>query len=132
MFALLIMLACVHPTLATHFCGGRVAAVKMSLTGKLASCGMESDMQKDHSGKTGINDRCCSNKLSVYSIDNNYTPSEYRAGISLQTRTPIQMFLSAVLFQFAPIFPPHLAYNGPPGIYIANAVNRADICIYRI
>jgi len=41
--AILILLAGMHITIATHFCGGEIAATKVSLAGIAASCGMESD-----------------------------------------------------------------------------------------
>ena len=30
-----------HISVATHYCGGQIAASRVTLTGKLASCGME-------------------------------------------------------------------------------------------
>jgi len=30
-----------HISIATHFCGDRISATKLSVSGELASCGME-------------------------------------------------------------------------------------------
>jgi hypothetical protein len=40
--ALIILLTGMNLTISSHFCGGVLAATKVSFTGKLASCGMES------------------------------------------------------------------------------------------
>ena len=40
--AFLILLSGVHFTIATHYCNERLAGTKISLSGKTASCGMES------------------------------------------------------------------------------------------
>jgi len=38
-----VLTAILHLSVATHYCGGKIVASQISLSGKLASCGMEDD-----------------------------------------------------------------------------------------
>ncbi len=130
-FALLIVLSGMHFNLATHFCEGKIAAVKVSFTGESASCGMEND--KDYL-LTGIHieKHCCDNQDSVFAVDNNYSPSfsEFKAF----SQTVLQVF----------DIPENIAINSltafdysninfsPPDNLLANAVSLPKICVFRI
>ena len=76
-FAMLILLSGIHLSVATHVCGGEVAAVKWSVTGEKATCGMES-AQTACPVHGGIASTCCQDQVSVYQIDDNYSPSDFR------------------------------------------------------
>src|SRR5450759_1840217 len=72
---LLLLTAMLHFTIATHFCGGRVAASQVSLSGKLASCVMEF-AEKDFplAGPHFIT-HCCEDIVAFCGTDSNYTPT---------------------------------------------------------
>src|ERR1035437_6539440 len=74
-FALLILLSGMHFTIATHYCGGELSASKVSFSGKLASCGMESDVNQCKSSGIHPLADCCHNKVSVLAVDHNYAPT---------------------------------------------------------
>ena len=72
---LLLLTAMLHFTIATHFCGGRVAASKVSLSGKLASCGMECSEKDFPLPGTHFITHCCDDVVTLFGVDSNYAPS---------------------------------------------------------
>jgi hypothetical protein len=132
LFAVFILLTGMHFTVASHFCGGRVAATKVSLTGKMASCGMESDLKTNNSLKTGLTSHCCDNDISVYSVDNNYMPSVFH--FKEVAQHVLHAFYISGVFSFRADSPllTKLINISPPCHYLTSAVCMADICIFRI
>jgi len=130
--SLLILLSGMHITIATHFCGGEIAATKVSITGKEASCGMISDEKSNTSAETILASNCCENKISVYSVDNNYAPSAFQ--FKEITHPVLQVFFIPEGFAFRSSFPllTTLTNVSPPDNYLASAVSMADICVFRI
>jgi len=130
--ALLILLSGMHLTIATHLCGGKIAATMISITGKEASCGMVHDTKSKASSETSIASKCCENKFSVYSVDNNYSPSAFH--FKEITQNILQEFLIPEGFSFHSVLPSltNFANVSPPDYYLANAVSIADICTFRI
>ena len=128
-FVLLMLLAMLHLTVATHYCGGHVAALKVSLTGKLASCGMERDYT---STETKLFTHCCDDVVTFYAVDNNYTPSFpvvpnfYQCNLqvfNMPFRFPV---ISAAVLQ-------SLYTNAsPPGEVMTTSVDLSDICVFLI
>jgi hypothetical protein len=128
----LILAAMLHFSVATHYCGGTVAATKVSLSGKLASCGMEGD-EKDLS-LTGSHfaSHCCENVLVFCGINSNYFPSFTYVPESYRHQFQV-LNISAGLAL------PSLACNksintsvSPPDAFPSSSVNLSDICIFRI
>jgi len=131
LFSLLIVLSGMHLSFATHFCGGEIAAVKWSLSGEKATCGMENEKQNFPSQKS-ISSNCCHNKIANYSVDNNYNPSSYQ--IKDVTKCVSQFFtvpFNTSLYSIN-ISNSLNANVYPPGEIITSAVSLADICIFRI
>ncbi len=48
-----------------HYCGGQLAATKISVTGKLASCGMET---QDHRNSNQLSSKINAAKISLHII----------------------------------------------------------------
>jgi hypothetical protein len=130
--ALLILLSGMHFTISTHFCGGKIAATKISITGKEASCGMTHDTKSKASSETSIASDCCENEFSVYSVDNNYSPSSFH--IKEITQNILHIFYIPEGFSFHSIFPLLTKFTNvsPPDNFAANTVNMANICVFRI
>ena len=129
LFAAVIVLSGMHLSMATHYCGGELAAVKWSLDDEKASCGMPIDHQ---TLPNGYNAECCQDQLAFYVVDHNYNPS------TLQVNEPtfhlLQVFLipentgsSAIATSFS-----RNTNVQPPGNYIASAVSLPDICVFLI
>ena len=131
-FALLMLLAMLHLTVATHYCGGKVAASTVSLSGKLATCGMECSEKGLPLPGTNFTKHCCDNIVTFCGIDSNYTPSFSFVPESYQYN--FQVFA----------IPVGLSVNShtdlitldtntsPPGVLLSTNVDLSDICIFRI
>ena len=130
--ALLILLSGMHFTIATHYCGGHIAATKLSFSGKEATCGMISDHESENSTETQVSSKCCDDKIAVYKIDSDYSPSAFN--FKEITQNILQAFQIPEGFSFHPLIslltvPANVS---PPDCYLANAVSMADICVFRI
>jgi hypothetical protein len=130
--ALLILLSGMHFTIATHYCEGKIAATKVSLSGKEATCGMISGHRSDNSGETQVSKQCCDNEFAVYKIDSDYSPSAFHFKDSSQNI--LHEFSIPEGFSFHTPFSSliKLTNGSPPDCYLANAVSMAGICIFRI
>lgn len=133
MFASLILVSGLHISIAKHYCSGESSAFeKISVTGELATCGMENP--KDEKPLQGVNFKahCCDNEVSTLIIDNNYAPS-----FSIFKAFPqpvLQVCHNIEVFNLQQIVVLSL-YNTnvlPPGNYLASAVSLPDICVFRI
>ncbi|MFA6922627.1 MAG: hypothetical protein WC223_00090 [Bacteroidales bacterium] len=126
LFALLIVISVLHISFAVHFCCEELVAVKISFEGRKASCGMESSA-KTCPSHNSISSICCSDKIFVYTVENNYIPA------SLQ----IQENINQILLNFLCI-PLRFEYNNsygnnsPPGSLLTSAVKLSDICVFRL
>jgi hypothetical protein len=130
--ALLIFLSGMHVTFATHFCGGKIAATKISVTGKVASCGMDSDEKSKSASETSLTSKCCENTTAVYSVDDNYAPSALH-DIALTQNILFEYVVPGIFISPSDLPMSANSTNvSPPGCYKTNAVSIADICVFRI
>lgn len=122
LFATLVFLSGMHVSIAKHICGGEIADVSVSFSAEKADCGMG----ENHDG---LNNSCCKNEYSSFSVDDNYTPSYLK--ISLQNDYQLLAYhkpLDNTSFQLS-LFATNVS---PPDLKIASNVNLADICVFRI
>jgi hypothetical protein len=128
----LILLSGMHLTVSTHHCGGKVAATKLSFSGKLATCGMSSDNESRASSEISFTSKCCENEISVYSIDNNYAPSEFQ--FKQITKNILHKFCISEEVSFYSYVPPLIIDTNvsPPDNYLVSSVSMAGICVFRI
>jgi len=131
---LLVVTAMLHVSVAHHFCGGELVASKISLSGALASCGMEGDEGNCPHEQSGehIKSHCCDNVITSYSIDNNYTPaSKAVAGFDqVKFQTPVISVENPVRIVFLAVRP--LSDLSPPGQLMTSAVDLPAIRVFRI
>ena len=129
---ILMLAAMFHFTVATHYCGGKVAASTVSLSGKLATCGMECSEKGLPLSGTNVTKHCCNDIVTFCGIDSNYTPSfsfvpesyQYNFQVfSIPTGSPI--YSIAVLKSL-------YTNVSPPGTLMSTNVDLSDICIFRI
>lgn len=130
-FAFLILLSGMHFSIATHICGGKIAAVKWSFTGKKATCGME-DSKSTIPDQNTITSNCCRDKVSVYSVDNNYYSSSYQ--FKEVTKKLLHSFYVPLNLSFHTLaVSNHLCTKViPPGNSFTSMVTLSDICVFRI
>jgi len=76
--AILLLLGTANLSIIRHFCGGRVAEVKLSILGK-ASCGMVANSCSTNSycenNESVSKKPCCEDELTQISITDNYKPA---------------------------------------------------------
>lgn len=73
---ILISFSGISIKLASHYCGGNIVAVKISLSGQQATCGME-QTEGDNSSEVILRQLCCEDISSEYTINNVFIPSTY-------------------------------------------------------
>jgi hypothetical protein len=131
-FALMMMLSGAHVTIATHFCGGHIAGKVVSLTGKLASCGMENNEGICPSAESSIKTHCCEDHIRSFSLAGIFAqPASYIADFYPDI-THIS-YMPVVQAPFSTEFSScNFTDTGPPGLYSPTSVNLVSICTFRI
>jgi hypothetical protein len=128
---ILILFTGVVVNFASHSCEGNVVATKVSLTGEVATCGMENGVETP-SSDVEITKHCCDNIVSVYSICNNYFPS------SFNIEDPSQQVLTFFIIPSDNSIHPEKMNNipyttiRPPGFNTANSTSLPALCVFRI
>jgi hypothetical protein len=130
--SLLILTAVLHFSVATHYCGGTIAATRVSLSGKLATCGMESDNKDVPLTGTFYTSHCCDNVVVFCGIYNNYFPSFSFVPESYQNLFQVFSIPAGLTFKSIASLNTFYTSVSPPGESIANSVDLSDICIFRI
>ena len=127
-----MLLSGLQLTISMHYCGGELAQSKVSLTGHVASCGMETATDNCTHASTIEESSCCKNKVSVYEVDDNYAPSftEFKAF----AQTVLQVFVIPENITFHSLTSASNLYTdaSPPDFLPANAVSLPKICVFRI
>lgn len=127
----MFLLSGMHLSMATHICGGELAAVQWSFSSEKAGCGMESENRSDPAEKSCHSD-CCQDQITVCIVDTNYNLS------TIQVNKPINQLLQ--VFNI-PVGDGHkqllsnvsaITNVQPPGSFLPTAVSLPDICVFRI
>lgn len=126
-----MLVAVLHFSVATHYCGGIEAASKVSLTGKLAECGMEKSIDVPLSG-TNFSRHCCDNYIYFCGIDSNYAPSFSFVPDSYQDNyqilaIPVKLSVNSGI-DLIPLY----TDTSPSGAFGSTSVDLSDICVFRI
>jgi hypothetical protein len=128
----LMIAALLHISVATHYCGGREVSSKISMTGKLANCGMESSEKKLPLPGTNVNNHCCDDVVTFCGIDSNFAPS-----FSLITESYNYNFQIVCIPSGNPVNSPEVSKSQytniiPPGALMSTNVDLSNICVFRI
>lgn len=131
-FSLVLLISGVRFTIATHYCGGEVAATKVSLSGKLASCGMEVISNSLSSPGKHLSSHCCEDSLTIVGALNNFLLPDLIQSNNTQDNSNAIYIPVNQSFSHLPNFN-HISTDiGPPGEFPASAVSLNDICTFRI
>lgn len=117
-------------SMGRHYCGGELAGIKLSLTGKLASCGME-DSDKSCSSGQVLSQKCCEDKVTSYNMGSKYVP-EYSGKSHVIS---LRVFTYAPDRGFDPVNDNILhshSWSLPPGTLQAAEPVLSQICVFRI
>ena len=133
LFATLILASGMHLSVAKHICGGRLVAVKWSVGGKKASCGMENG-QSTCPSHNGIHSNCCKNQVSILYVDTNYKASSIKINHTLQKSLSSFIALPIMWGLSTPaLFVPKSFINYANSVtLLANAVSLSRVCVFRI
>jgi len=112
-----------------HYCGGKLAETKISFTGKLASCGMETQDHRN-SNQLSFENKCCEDQLTYYNISNKFIPEQFKLSyLSAGKDIPSAPVLNVIFNSFD--------YHGfnirvqPPGEGLGTGVSLSMICVLR-
>ena len=111
---LLIIAATFNFSIATHYCGGKIAQVNFSFGRAHASCGMENGT-KSCSGKETLRKKCCDDQIFQNHTLGDYTAAERNSCSDLISKDLYTSGFIASIFQ--PALPQKIFYYGssPPG-----------------
>ena len=129
---ILILFTGISVKFATHYCGGYVAATKVSLTGELASCGMECTEKDYPPTETRLFTHCCDDVVTFYAIDSNYTPSFSVIPSSYQYNFQVFSITGGLPAHSLAIIKSLYTSVSPPDALMSTNVELSDICVFRI
>ena len=130
--SIFVLTSVLHLSVATHYCGGTIAASNISFSGKLASCGMENNNQDLTPHGFRLVSHCCENVLSFYGINSTYFPTFSFVPESFQYLFQVFSISSGMAIHSPePIISIYTNVN-PPGASYCSSVDLSDICIFRI
>jgi hypothetical protein len=128
----LMLAAMLHISVAKHYCGGKETSSKVSLTGKLANCGMEGSEKKLPLPGTNYSKHCCDDLITYCGIDSNYTPSFSFVPESIQYNFQIFSIPADNPIYSIALLTSHYTNGYPPGGLMSTNVDLSDICVFRI
>ncbi len=132
-FALLILLSGMNLSFSTHFCHHKLSASKISFSGKVASCGMETDLADSYQANGfHFDSDCCSTNISRLIVDHNYSPSFFNFKyFGHQLLQVLAVPESLTNYSYTILNSLHTTVL-PPGILKAGNVSLPNICVFRI
>lgn len=129
-FSVLLLVPAIKLSLDRHYCGGKLADIKISISGELATCGMENEEQS-YPGTPVLTGKCCEDHLTILNIDYRFCPeTPYYNNLKITKDIPAEFFdpLSSLRDYGTETSLKFI----PPGRYIPHGPEQADICLFRI
>jgi hypothetical protein len=130
LFSLVLLVPAIKISLDRHYCGGELSGVKISISGKPATCGME-DSNHPISGSQVFNAKCCEDQITIFNLDYRYYPETPCCNNHKITKD-----IPHEAFDHIPSFRNYVTQTNlkfiPPGRYFALGPEQAEICLFRI
>jgi hypothetical protein len=118
--------------IATHYCCGSLAATRVSLTGVLASCGMEG-CDLDHSTlESTFTNLCCENHLSSYFLNDFSGSATYTVSQPVVEINPVFNLIANQYPGFETLVYQEVNPKPPPGALFSSHISSPSLCIFRI
>ena len=130
--SLLMIVAMLHISVAMHYCEGKEVATKVSLSGKLASCGMKCSEEEIPLQGTNFTRHCCDNTLTFCGVSSNYSPTYSFVPESYQCNFQVLAIPAEVSVKSQPDNNSFYSNVSPPGALMSTNVDLSDICVFRI
>lgn len=130
LIALIMLASVIQVSIDHHYCGGKLSGIKISIMGKMASCGMENDIHPC-TNQNVIDKKCCEDQLTYYSFSSKYLPEHFRitqtyAGKDVPAFPVFNIVISS------PDISGFTSMVLPPGDKIKSDVTLSEICVFRI
>jgi hypothetical protein len=130
---LLILFSGINVNIASHYCRGNFAGARVSLSGKLATCGMEEDRPVTLPSRDLISNLCCEDFISSFSISTNYVPSS--SYTLSETRLEINHdyidYDGLSVMRQIPVFVIYTKIR-PPGLFSPVSIEQQELCVFQI
>ncbi len=129
--AVLIAFSGVSMKYAAHYCQGVQVASNVSLSGRLASCGMGNQPEADAEGYN-LKNNCCNDLAISFLINSNYL---FESNLILEKGKTISVSLNTpFLINYTPgeVAVQDIPSIRPPGIWYPNSVVLQSLCNFRI
>jgi hypothetical protein len=129
--AILILFSGLTVNIATHYCGGSAVATKVSLSGELATCGMEQGTP-ENSSRESIKSHCCDNSISSFSFNSKFVPSYYLLSFPCHQIVDVPDLASdySILNDNLKLIAEEIIR--PPGVNSSSQACQEILCIFRI
>jgi hypothetical protein len=130
--SLLMVVAMLHISVAMHYCEGKEVATTVSLSGKLASCGMKCSDEEIPLQGTNFTGHCCDNILAFCGTSSNYSPTYSFVPESYQYNFQVLAIPVELSAKSQTDF--YFIYSNvsPPGALMSTNVDLSTICVFRI
>ena len=129
---LLMLTAILHFSVATHYCCGVEVATKVSISGKLAGCGMETSENEIPLQGTYFSGHCCDDIVTIYGVGSYYTPAYSFVPESFQYNFKVLAIPAELSCKSRIDFNSFYSKVSPPGALMSTNVDLSDICVFRI
>ena len=130
--SLLMIVAMLHISVATHYCEGKEVATIVSLSGKLASCGMHCSEEEMPLEGTYFTNHCCEDTITYSGISSNYSPTYSFVPESYQHNFQVLAIPVELSAKSQVDINPIYVSENPPGVLMSTAVDLSNICVFRI
>jgi len=120
-----------HFTVATHYCGNS-AIQKLSVSGELATCGMEGTVDNCSSPVKLNGANCCKDRVAALVVDPNYSTSFAQLKRFSQHLLQVCQLPVDLLNKPQPALLLICTNASPPGNILVSAVSLPTICVFRI
>lgn len=121
-----------HISVAMHYCEGKEVATTVSLSGKLASCGMTCSEQEIPLQGTNFTKYCCVNTLTFCGISSNYSATYAFVPESYQYNFQVLAIPVELSVKSQPDNNSFYSNVSPPGALMSTNVDLSNICVFRI
>lgn len=128
--AVLILASGLRVSIDHHYCGGKLAGTKLSFSGRLASCGMET-VQDNCSRQISVDKKCCEDQLTYYSLASQYLPEYFKIS-NPSPEENLQSFPVSELLFSSYDFSNNNSWVLPPGEKLKPGITLSEICVFRI
>jgi hypothetical protein len=130
--SLLTIVAMIHISVAMHYCEGKEVATTISLSGKLASCGMTCSEEEIPLQGTNFTNHCCDDIVTFCGISTNYLPTYSFIPESFQYNFQVLAIPVELSAKSETEFNSIYSNVSPPGAFMSTNVDLSNICVFRI